>query len=199
MSEVQRFYADNMFHGYVEGMDINASAIILDLGTYKGYTTKLLSDLYKCKIYTFEPMLPFYHEAVLACTAHPNILLLPHGLGKGNFDFSMNIAGDSTSMFAKVDPSTAHKCSVRDFFEFINEHNINDIDLLHINIEGGEYDLLDYIFSKDFHKHIRHLIVQFHYPSTENDTKIKGYFAMLEKTHMCNYNYNYVWTKWTRL
>ena len=52
--EVERFYADNMFHGYVEGMNMNADSVILDLGTYKGYTTKLLSDLYKMIIRTGE-------------------------------------------------------------------------------------------------------------------------------------------------
>ena len=60
MREIDRFYGDNMFHGYVQGMDMRPDAVIFDLGTYKGYTTKLLSDLYKCKIHTFEPMIPFY-------------------------------------------------------------------------------------------------------------------------------------------
>lgn len=195
--EVQRFYADNMFHGYVEGMNINKDSIILDLGTYKGYTTKLLSDLYKCKIYTFEPMIPFYNEAVVECQAHPNISVLPYGLGKGNYDFSMSNSGDATSMFTTVDPATAVTCNVRDFFQFVEENNITTIDLLHINIEGAEYDLLDYIFSKGHHLNIRHLIVQFHYQSIENDEKIKRYNDILNKTHVCNYNYNYVWTKWT--
>lgn len=58
-NEVARFYADNMFHGYVEGMKIDKNSLILDLGTYKGYTTRLLSTLYNCMIYTFEPMIPF--------------------------------------------------------------------------------------------------------------------------------------------
>ena len=195
--EVERFYADNMFHAYVEGMNMNAESIILDLGTYKGYTTKLLSDLYKCKIYTFEPMIPFYNEAIMECNSHPNISVLPYGLGNSNYEFLMNNSNDSTSMFAKVDPRTALKCSVRDFFVFLNENNIKTVDLLHVNIEGAEYDLLDYIFSNNFHLNIRHLIVQFHYQSAENDEKIKRYTDILSKSHICNYNYNYVWAKWT--
>lgn len=199
MGEVDRFYADNMFHGYVEGMDMNSDSVIIDLGTYKGYTTKLLSDTYKSKIYTFEPMIPFYNEAKEACASHPNITVLPYGLGKGNFEFLMNIEGDATSMMANVNPDTAVKCSIRDFFEFLTEKNITTIDLLHINIEGAEYDLLDYIFSNNFQTKIRYLIVQFHYKSQTNDEKLKRYFDTLQATHVCKYDYKYVWTKWERL
>lgn len=199
MSEVDRFYADNMFHGYVEGMNMNSDSVIIDLGTYKGYTTKLLSDLYKSKIYTFEPMIPFANEATEACASHPNITVLPYGLGKGNFEFFMNMAGDSTSMVIGGNPNSANNCSMRDFFEFLTEKNITTIDLLHINIEGAEYDLLDYIFSNNFQVNIRYLIVQFHYRSPTNDEKLKRYFDTLSTTHVCKYDYKYVWTKWERL
>jgi FkbM family methyltransferase len=196
-NEVARFYADNMFHGYVEGMKMDKNSLILDLGTYKGYTTRLLSTLYGCTIYTFEPMIPFYNEAVKECAAHANITVLPYGLGNSNYEFLMNNSGDATSMFSTIDPATAVTCKVRDFFEFLREHNMNTIDLLHINIEGAEYDLLDYIFAAEFHVQIRYLIIQFHYQSAENDEKIKRYTDILSKTHTCEYNYNYVWTKWT--
>jgi FkbM family methyltransferase len=196
-NEVTRFYADNMFHGYVEGMKMNDTSLILDLGTYKGYTTRLLSNLYKCKIFTFEPMIPFYNEAVKECEMHANITVLPYGLGNSNYNFLMNNSGDATSMFSVIDQTTAVTCKVRDFFEFLREYDMNTIDLLHINIEGAEYDLLDYIFTAQFHLHIRYLIIQFHYQSAENDEKIKRYTDILSKTHTCEYNYNYVWTKWT--
>jgi FkbM family methyltransferase len=199
MSEVDRFYADNMFHGYVEGMNMNSDSVIIDLGTYKGYTTKLLSDLYKSKIYTFEPMIPFAKEAAEACASHPNITVLPYGLGKGNFDFFMNMAGDSTSMIVGGNSDSATNCSMRDFFDFLTEKNITTIDLLHINIEGAEYDLLDYIFSNNFQVNIRYLIVQFHYRSQTNDEKLQRYFDLLNATHVCKYDYKYVWTKWERL
>jgi FkbM family methyltransferase len=199
MREVDRFYADNMFHGYVEGLDLDASSTILDFGTYKGYTTKLLSDLYKSKIYTFEPMIPFYNIAKEECAAHSNITVLPYGLGKGTYEFQMNLDGDGTSMFSKVDPAKAHTCHIRDLFEFLETHTIRTIDLLHVNIEGAEYDLLDYIFSKGLHYHIRYLIIQFHYKSEENDAKLRRYFDTLDHTHRLVYDYKYVWTKWERI
>ena len=199
MREIDRFHADNMYHGYVKGMDMNSDSIIIDLGTYKGSTTKFLSDVYKSKIYTFEPMIQFAKEAIEACASHPNITVLQYGLGKGNFDFLMNIADDSTSMIASVNPDTAHSCSIRDFFEFLTENNITTIDLLHINIEGAEYDLLDYILSNNFQTKIRYLIVQFHYQSSTNDEKLKRYSDVLQSTHVCKYDYKYVWTKWERL
>ena len=198
MSEVDRFYRDNMFHGYVEGLDMSTDSVIIDLGTYKGYTTKLLSNLYKSRIYTFEPMIPFYTIAKTECEAHPNITLLPYGLGNGNYKFLMNMGTDGTSMYSPVDAATAYECTIVDFFEFLQERSIPTIDLLHVNIEGAEYDLLDYILSKDFQLNIKCLIVQFHYKSPTNDEKLARYFSTLEKTHTLVYDYKYVWTKWVR-
>jgi hypothetical protein len=71
--------------------------------------------------------------------------------------------------------------------------------ILQMDIEGSEYDLLDYIFSNNFQVNIRYLIVQFHYRSPTNDEKLQRYFDLLKATHVCKYDYNYVWTKWERL
>jgi FkbM family methyltransferase len=199
MSEVARFYADNMFHGYVEGLDMNPGSVIIDLGTYKGYTAKLLATLYPVStIYSFEPMIDFYNEAVLECSTQKNINVLPFGLGNGNFDFYMDEQGDSTSMIIGNKSATGTKCVMRDFFEVLSEKNISEIDLLHINIEGGEYDLLDYIFSNSFHLRVRHLIVQFHYPSTVNDEKLHRYYDIMSQNHELIYDYRYVWVRWSR-
>jgi FkbM family methyltransferase len=199
MSEVVRFYADKMFHGYVEGLDMNHDSVIFDLGTYKGYTAKLLATLYPAsKIYTFEPMRTFYDIAVFECAPQKNIDVLSFGLGNGNFDFYMDEQGDGTSMIIGDKAVMGAKCVMRDFFEFLSEKNISEIDLLHINIEGAEYDLLDYIFSNDFHLRIKHLIVQFHYPSAVNDEKLQYYYDIMSQSHELIYDYRYVWVRWSR-
>ena len=199
MAEVARFYADNMFHGYVEGLPLTPASTIIDLGTFKGYTTKLLSRLYGCTIYTCEPMIPFYKEAVTECSSHPNITVLPYGLGAGNQTFYMDNKGDSTSMCVGTPSEHAQKCELKDFFAFLEERNITAIDLLHVNIEGGEYDLLDYILSKGYQASIGCLIVQFHYKSDTNDANLARYFEVLSRTHRLVYDYHYVWTKWVRI
>jgi FkbM family methyltransferase len=188
-----------MFHGYVEGLPLTSASIIIDLGTFKGYTTKLLSTLYGCKIYTFEPMIPFYKEAVVECSTHPNIEVLPYGLGVGNQTFLMDNRGDSSSMCVGTPSEHAEQCELKDFFSFLEERNIASIDLLHVNIEGGEYDLLDYIIAKGYQSSIGCLIVQFHYKSDINDAKFARYFEVLSHTHRLVYDYHYVWTKWVRI
>jgi FkbM family methyltransferase len=144
-------------------------------------------------------MIPFYDIAVVECAVHPNITVLPYGLGKGTYEFYMNMDGDGTSMFSPLDPTKAQKCNIRDLFTFLEERSIHTIDLLHVNIEGAEYDLLDYIFANNYQINIRYLIVQFHYKSAENDAKLARYFNTLEQTHRLVYDYKYVWTKWERI
>lgn len=199
MKEVDRFFSDEMqYSKYIEGMDMSPDSVIIDLGTYTGGTSITLSRLYNCVVYSFEPMMPYYHSAVVNCSPFSKISVFNYGLGKGTYAFKMSTDNDATSMFAKVNPKTALTCYIRDFFEFLHETNTHTVDLLHVNIEGAEYDLLDYIFSKDFQTKIRHLVVQFHSPSVKNNDNILRYFDILSKTHTCIYDYKYVWTRWDR-
>lgn len=46
--------------------------------------------------------------------------------------------------------------------EWIREHRIARIDLIKINIEGGEYELLDRLIETDLIKQIENIQVQFH-------------------------------------
>lgn len=46
--------------------------------------------------------------------------------------------------------------------EYINERQINKIDLFKINIEGAEYDLLECIILNGYILKIKNIQVQFH-------------------------------------
>ena len=220
MSEFDRFLKDNMYpYSYVDGLDCDS--IIIELGTYTGNTAKLLANMYKqATVHTFEPVLSFYNEAIASCKENSNVNCYPFGLGTGNYEFTMYLQGEATSMikqqpinlpiqktfgFKVASPAKQTvslptiTCQMQDFFEFLRENQISKIDLLYINIEGAEYDLLTYIFSKNFQTQIKHLVVKFHYPSSENNKKISNIFDILSKTHKVDYDYKYMFTRWTRL
>ena len=47
----------------------------------------------------------------------------------------------------------------------MDEHNIDHIDFLQINCEGGEYALMNYILKNNLDKVISHIAVQYHQDS----------------------------------
>ena len=73
--------------------------------------------------------------------------------------------------------------------------NINKIDLMKINIEGGEYDLLFCLIEKDLISRINNLQIQFHsfVPNAKNNRE--KIINLLKKTHKKTKHYKHIKTK----
>ena len=52
--------------------------------------------------------------------------------------------------------------TLKDIFEFMNEKSIKNLDLIKINIEGGEYQVLNRLIDTNLVKNIKNILVQFH-------------------------------------
>jgi hypothetical protein len=83
------------------------------------------------------------------------------------------------------------------FGSFVSD--IHCIDLLKINIEGGEYELLEHIIEKTLQNKIRNIQVQFHTWIENCEDRRKNIQDILRKTHKLTYNYDFVWENWERL
>jgi len=198
--EFDRFVSEGMYYTYMNGLDLDENSVIFDLGTYLGHSSIHFSNMYKSKIFTFEPFDRFFSQAKVNLTDYNNVNMFPFGLGNKNTHIMLSDDGDATSAVRSPNISeNSKKCEIKDFFEFIQEHQISNIDLLYVNIEGGEYDLLDYIYSKNFQLNIKYIIVQYHYPDPMHDRIIQNHYNILSSSHKCVFDYKYIWTKWVNL
>ena len=80
--------------------------------------------------------------------------------------------------------------------DFINSNNIEFIDLMKINIEGGEYDVLNDLIQSNTIKKIKNIQVQFHKFVNKSKTKRKKIIKKLKLTHHRTYCYYFVWENW---
>ena len=67
-----------------------------------------------------------------------------------------------------------------------------------INIEGGEYDLLEHFLESGFIKNINNIQIQFHDFIPNAEERMKKIQYELEKTHSLTYQYPFVWENWQR-
>ena len=74
-----------------------------------------------------------------------------------------------------------------------NELNIKSIDLLKLNIEGGEYKLLDDLDSSNLLKNIKYLQIQFHSDMDQDGKKREKALKIILKTHKIDKMYKYCW------
>tara|TARA_B100000886_G_scaffold332201_1_gene284635 strand:+ start:14352 stop:15014 length:663 start_codon:yes stop_codon:yes gene_type:complete len=172
--------------------------VVFDLGAFKGeFTEKLYNE--KAKFYLFDTnpeMIMYLKERFKVFS---NILISPYGLG------SRDVYGDTKYSFfpwaragATYTEVKSSKLVIMDFIKFCEEKKINNIELLKINIEGAEYDLLKYLYEKNFLPKINHIQIQPHDFENESLGNLLELHRNLHKTHNLKLSYPFVWDFWQR-
>jgi FkbM family methyltransferase len=137
---------------------------------------------------------PVFHEAARNTLKGTNVVLNTVGLGNKNEDLDISILADSTSVFKGSNDKKRIK--IRDFIEVMNEYGVERIKLLKINIEGGEYGLLEYLINSDYISKIDIIQVQFHDFMPDAVNRRNMIQAKLVSTHHLTYNFEFVWENW---
>jgi FkbM family methyltransferase len=174
--------------------DLNENSIVFDLGGYKGEWTYEIFNRYRSNIYIFEPN-PHFCEAIRAKFRDLNkIKVFEYGLSDKDSEISMSIMADSSSFYKEGNNKV--KVKIIDVKKFLNNNGINKIDLMKINIEGAEYDLLEYMLEKQLVEQVENLQIQFHDFVPNSYKRMKNIQSLLSKTHFTTYSFEYVWENW---
>jgi FkbM family methyltransferase len=192
-SEFDRFLKDDMYNRYIDDLVTTPSSVTFDVGSYTGNSLVSLAQKVNGKIYGFEPVREFWKVASERVKSFPNIQVVNIGLGKNDEYKVLNLQNDETSVFKPS--SKGQQCIFRSIFNVWNAIGISKLDVLHMNVEGGEYDIFECLIKQNLLPKIRTIIVQFHYPEQFSSQR-----AMiqeeLKKTHTCVYDYAFVWERW---
>ena len=82
----------------------------------------------------------------------------------------------------------------RDISLVIDEMGFQQIALAKINIEGGEYELLEHLIEKNLIKQIRNIQVQFHEDVIPNASRrMAEIHSALAQTHRITFQEKFVW------
>lgn len=188
-----QFVRDNMYKHYLDGLQTTHASITFDLGSYKGGSLVRLRSSVQGTIHGFEPIVSFWRQCSTAIASSHDIYVHPIGVGDADEERELFVENDETSAIRKSE--TSERCIFRSFVNVWNHLGIKQLDVLHMNIEGGEYAVFRSILANGLLPNIKTIIVQFHYPdqySAERD----AIQTELGKTHRCVYNYAFVWERW---
>ncbi len=175
--------------------DLNQESIVFDLGGYDG---KYSSDIF-CKynpyIYIFEPVKSFCEIIDNKFSNNDKVKTYNFGLGSKNEQLKINLSDNSSSVYIKSDKTEI--IELKSIVEFIRKEGISRVDLVKINIEGGEYEVLESLIDNDLISIFRNIQVQFHDFIVENAReRMENIQAKLSKTHKVTYQYEFVWENW---
>lgn len=178
---------------------LDKSSVVFDVGGYLGEYADAIHQKFGCRVYLFEPLPQFYNECVKRFSGDPTILCLNYGLSSISGWFEINLNYNESS-FKKIELGCViQQAEIRSITDVIAELGIEKIDLIKINIEGGEFDLMPAIVDSGLIKRIKYIQVQFHnFDSNAADARSRIRNS-LKKTHREMWNYEFVWESWELL
>lgn len=176
---------------------LNSDSIVFDVGGYVGDFAESIHRKYGCTVYIFEPHPKFYQKCIERFRDNAKIIPLMYGLSSksGQFSLSDSVDGSSFLNVQKKGKSTID-CEVRDFFAVAKTLDVSHVNLMKINIEGGEYPLMEHIVDSQRLDIVDCYQIQFHdfaENAVERRTKI---VEALKHSHRRTWCYEFVWENW---
>ena len=178
--------------------DLTESSLVLDLGGFKGEFASEINERYGCKVLVFEPHPVFFEECKKNLQGNSKIQVFNYGIADVDAEFNLSDNKDASSFFIKSNSEQGFLCKVKSYSSIVKELGIKEVDLIKINIEGGEYDLLDHILEQGFAPSIKNFQIQFHLPIKDAMSRRQKIMEQLSNTHTQTWCYDFIWENWTR-
>lgn len=180
--------------------DLTKDSLVMDLGGYRGDFAAEIHNKFGCRILVFEPM-TIYASGIMKRLNElgADATVYPYGLADSSLTMDIALAGDRTSAFAEAGNNGPMMPAVfRDIISFLDDQQIKAVDLIKINIEGGEYALLRRLLDAGRIGMFKHLQVQFHTFIKDFGEKYLALRKDLERTHHLAWRRPFVWESWSR-
>lgn len=176
--------------------DLNSDSNVLDLGGYKGDWAYEISKRYNSNIFIFEPVRSFYNNIKKRFKTVEKIHVYNYGVSSSTTNTEIALKKDGSSVFNVKQGSLTEVIRLVDIVQVINKHHFEKIDLIKINIEGGEFEVLPrLIYSKKI-KLCKNLLTQFHPIVSDAQTRYENIRKKLALTHHLTFDYPWVWENW---
>ena len=175
---------------------LGTDSIVVDVGGYHGQWTSDIYAMYKCRVHIFEPMPIFADFIAKRFSRNSDITLHRIALGTRDEESVFVDLDDATGRIRESSGNKNVTVPVRAAAKYLKEHNIENIDLMKINIEGDEYDLLEHLYSQNMLPSIKNIQVQFHHHVPGADKRLIVMHELLSKTHSPTYQFPYIWENW---
>lgn len=178
---------------------LDYNSVVFDAGGWKGDWASDIYSRYRPTMHVFEPVHEYANFISRRFEKNSQILVREYGLGGMDQIIPIYIGKEGSSVFKNQNTTAlAKEINIIDVYSYIKANNINKIDLFKINIEGGEYDLLDRVIATGLHLSIDIFLIQFHDFVENADARRSAIRHKFSDTHELLFDYPFVWECWAR-
>lgn len=174
--------------------DLTPEDVVWDVGGYEGQWASDLFAKYQPTIHIFEPVASFADNIAERFAKNPKMHVHRYGISDQDSTQAISLVGDRASTF--VQDQTSEQATFRSASVVATE--LGAPTLIKLNIEGGEYPLLEDLIKSGTIKDITHIQVQFHDFVPDAVARMEAIQNELAKTHVRAYHYPFVWESWTK-
>jgi FkbM family methyltransferase len=195
LEEHARWIADNGEAKRYE-YKLAESSFVIDLGGYKGEWTAEIHRRYGSNILIFEPVKSFFDGIEKRFEDNEMINAANVAIGNERRTEIIHLNQDATSMFVEGE---VEEIKILDVYETFKINEIESVDLMKINIEGGEYELLERMIETNMLGIVDNYQIQFHDFIPNCTQRRNAIREELKKTHKCDWCYEFVWESWSKI
>lgn len=191
---VGQFWRDGGNH-LLYDLPVTTASLIIDAGGYEGAWSAGMVSRYGCRSQIYEPVPAFFEH----CQTYfkNNSLVQTHkaALGGQNRKTTFNLLDNGTSEY-RGDNDVQHiEADVLDVTRIFAEVGTR-VACFKLNIEGGEYEVLERMLETNNVALCDSLLIQFHRQPEGYESRYQNIVAALHKTHNQSWCYEMVWEKW---
>ena len=193
---VRLWWADGGDEAFRFNYELDENSVVLDLGGYDGQWAGELFSRYGCRIFVFEPVAAFAEKIRAKFEKNDKIEVLQYGLGASTRKETLHINANASSIYGNS--GDVEEIRIIDARDWLKERKMQRIHLAKLNIEGGEYELLERLIDAGLIGLIENIQVQFHDVAADSRLRMRRIQSRLQATHQPTYQYEFVWENWAR-
>lgn len=186
------------------GLPLDESDLVLDVGGYHGEWTAGIVARYGCRSELFEPVPAFVEICRHLFEANTRVRLHQSALGAVNRVTRFSLSDTVTSEFIDEDDASHFEAQVIGISEYLHQlvrsGRVTDtsgaIGCLKLNVEGGEYEVLEQLLFSGEIEQFRSLLIQFHRQPACWKQRYETVTEALKATHERIWCYPMVWERW---
>lgn len=196
--QVRKWFKDDKKYNFRTNYpELNKNSIVLDIGGYYGDFAFEINKKYSSKVLVFEPHPIYFEKYRKRFQNNMNITVYNFGLSDTNETLELSNDGDASSFILTKNDSYI-SCSIREFSSVYMELGLKEIDLIKLNIEGGEFQVLSNIHQQIGFNNFKNIQVQFHNFVPNAKEKRVALLKEISKSHHPTFSYPFVWENFER-
>ena len=179
---------------------LDERSVVFDVGGYRGEWAQQIKARYNPYLHIFEPDRFSLAQLRKMYGNDPKVVCHPFGLAGSDRTAILRHAFMGSTIFdsSPAKGNQTSEIALRDVRGVMDELGIAEIDLVKINIEGGEYELLERMLETGLHLRFKRIRVQFHEWIPGSHAMYRRIRDGLRRSHDPEWHYSFVWESWLR-